>query len=134
MLNFLKLDKSELFKFLKHILIVVIILVLLILVAAGIKNYHEIQHEKLEENKQEQLDNLKKYKQKMDSIEIVNQALVRKQEIIENKLDSLLRVQEELFIQYEKEIGTINNATIDEHGEWFITTIDSLKNSILSNQ
>lgn len=103
------------------------ILILSALVYIIIIKIESKDKEKEFKNKQELLYD--SFSHKIDSISIINKKLEKCQIKLTKQLDSLYNEQRNLNRKYEKEIRSINNATLDDHGKWFVSKIDSIISS-----
>lgn len=94
---------------------IVIILVLGLYRVAGKKENHD--HSVL----------LEQYHNKLDSVLQINIRLERRQLVILENLDSLYNLKQNLTNEENEVITSIYSANANDHGRWFCTKLDSLK-------
>lgn len=69
------------------------------------------------------------YEMKMNKKREENLALLEKTKVLEIKIDSLIKIKQNITISYDKKINNIYNATFADHAKWLDTTINKLSNS-----
>lgn len=69
------------------------------------------------------------YEMKMNKKRIENLALLENIKVLEIKIDSLIKIKQNITISYDKKINNIYNATFADHAKWLDTTINKLSNS-----
>lgn len=69
------------------------------------------------------------YDNKLDSIQKVNEGLMKQQTAIDGKIDSIAQEQNVINAHYETEINIIRDATLSEHAQWFSSKLDSIRHN-----
>lgn len=127
MKNLRLVDKKLFFKITFHIIIITAIVILGYLSIKSNIDYVDVQKDEYNAYKNKQEILLSDYKNKLDSIEIVNNDLRRAQDALNGKIDSISKEQHIINENYEEEISTIRDADLSEHYIWFCAKIDSLR-------
>lgn len=133
MKNLKNLDKKSVFKITINIVIISLILFICYELASINIKHVEDEKQKIEQYNINQENLLTSYKVKLDSIAKINLRLEEEQLKISKKIDSITKSQKKIGLLYDKEISNINNGNINDHVQWLLSKIDSLKNSEIRN-
>ena len=112
-------EQKLIFKILFHL--VVIITIIIIAITTTEKRIYEYN------SSRESI--VMEYEMKMNEKRVENLALLEKTKVLEIKIDSLIKIKQNITISYDQKINSIYSATFADHAKWLDTTINKLSNS-----